>query len=162
MKRIALLLLVLLFLLFPASPVRASLPAMPDVSAGAACLYEPSSGVFLFEKNAAERLPMASTTKIMTALVALESVPADTVIAAAPEACGVEGSVIGLRPGEERTIEELLWALLLESANDAAAALAYGLSGGIEAFAERMNEKAAALGLDPSRKKRCNSSLLVV
>ena len=147
MKRFAILLLVLFFLL--PSAVSASVPGtdLPDVSAGAACLYEPSTGTFLYEKNASERLPMASTTKIMTALAALEAVPPDTVIAAAPEACRVEGSGIGLKPGEERTVEELLWALLLESANDAAEALAYGISGGTGAFAALMNEKAAELGL---------------
>ena len=116
MKRFAFLLLALFFLL--PSAVSASVPGtdLPDVSAGAACLYEPSTGTFLYEMNASERLPMASTTKIMTALAALEAVPPDTVIAAAPEACRVEGSGIGLKPGEERTVEELLWALLLESA----------------------------------------------
>ena len=116
-------------------------------SAASAILFEPTTETVLFEKDADSRLPMASTTKIMTALVALEAVPLETKVAVPDEACGMEGSGIGLTPGEELTVEDLLWAVLLESANDAAAATAIAVSGSIAAFADRMNEKAVQLGL---------------
>lgn len=119
----------------------------PSVSAKSAVLAEVGSGEVLFEKNADERLPMASTTKIMTALVALEHAAPETVVTVPREAVGVEGSSIYLFEGEQLTLEELLWALLLASANDAAAAIAWGVAGGVEPFAALMNEKAAALGL---------------
>ena len=119
-----------------------------SVSARAAILIEETSGSVLFEKEADARLPMASTTKIMTALVALENAAPDLAVSVPKEAVGVEGSSIYLFEGEELTLEELLWALLLNSANDAAAAIAYGVAGGIEPFAELMNQKAAALGLE--------------
>ncbi len=137
-------LLIGLFLL-PSAALTESSP--PAVSARAACLIEAESGRVVYEKNADARLPMASTTKIMTALVALELGDPGQIIAAAPEAIGVEGSSIYLTEGEELTLEQLLYALLLESANDAAAAIAIGLSGSIEAFADEMNRKADALGL---------------
>lgn len=118
------------------------------VSARAAVLMEETTGTVLFEKNADARLPMASTTKIMTALVALEHADPDLLIATPKEAVGTEGSSIYLFEGEVLSLEELLWALLLNSANDAAVAIAFGVAGGVEAFAARMNEKAAALGLE--------------
>ncbi len=118
-----------------------------EVSAEAAVLIEPSTGDVLYAKNADRRLPMASTTKIMTALVVLEQLdPADPVTVD-ERACGVEGSSVYLKPGEVLTAEELLYALLLESANDAAAALAYAVSGSIENFAGLMNDMAARLRL---------------
>ena len=119
----------------------------PSLSATSAVLMEAESGRLLYAKNADTPLPMASTTKIMTALVALECASPDRVITVAPEAVGVEGSSVYLTEGEELTLEELLYALLLESANDAATAIAVGLSRSTEAFAEQMNRKAAELGL---------------
>ncbi len=119
-----------------------------SVSARAAILMEETSGTVLFEQNADARLPMASTTKIMTALVALENAALDLVITTPKEAVGTEGSSIYLFEGEALTLEELLWALLLASANDAAVAIAYGVSGGVKPFAALMNEKAEELGLE--------------
>ncbi len=120
---------------------------LPEVSAHAAILMEASGEAVIYEKNARERLPMASTTKIMTALVALEEGDIYRTVSIPADACGVEGSSIYLSEGEELTLEELLYAMMLESANDAAAAIAIATAGSIEAFAERMNETAAALGL---------------
>ncbi|MBO4309392.1 MAG: D-alanyl-D-alanine carboxypeptidase [Clostridia bacterium] len=119
----------------------------PSVSAQSAALMEAESGEFLFEKEADVRLPMASTTKIMTALVALEHAAPETVITVAHEAVGTEGSSVYLFEGEQLTLEQLLYALLLSSANDAAVAIAYGVAGGVEPFAALMNEKASSLGL---------------
>lgn len=149
-------------LVFPAIPVHAGIPRQEiadpigllsgvslsvPVSAQSAILTEAETGAVLFEKNADVRLPMASTTKIMTALVALELAAPETLITIPREAVGTEGSSVYLFEGEQLTLEQLLWALLLASANDAAVAIAYGVSGGIEPFVARMNEKAAELGL---------------
>ncbi len=121
--------------------------AFDDVSAHSAILIEQSSGDVLFEKNAHQRLPMASTTKIMTALCAIETGDLTRTVAVHPNACGVEGSSIYLQAGDHLTMESLLYALMLESANDAAAAIAYEISGSIEGFADLMNGIAADLGL---------------
>lgn len=118
-----------------------------SVSAQSAILMEAESGEALFEKSADTRLPMASTTKIMTALVALEHASPETVVTVPREAVGIEGSSIYLFEGEQLTLEQLLYALLLASANDAATAIAYGVAGSVESFATLMNEKAASLGL---------------
>ena len=118
-----------------------------EVSAASAILIEASTGTPLYEKDADRRMPMASTTKIMTALVVLEHTAPDTEIEVPAEACGIEGSSIYLRPGERITAEDLLWAVLLESANDAAASLAVSIGGSIENFAAMMNKKAETRGL---------------
>ena len=133
--------MLLLCCAFLSSPVRA------EVSAQAAILIEADSGDVIYEKNAHEKRPMASTTKIMTAVVALEHSKPDQVVSVKEAACGVEGSSIYLTPGEQLTMEELLYALMLESANDAAAAIAYEIAGGIDGFAALMNETAARIGL---------------
>ncbi len=118
-----------------------------NTSAKAAALYEPKTESFLYTKNENARLAMASTTKIMTALVALENAELDKVIRVDDRAVGIEGSSIYLSKGEELTVESLLYSLMLRSANDAAAALAYEISGSIEDFSQLMNQKAAELGL---------------
>ncbi len=121
--------------------------AAPSLSAQSALLLEADSGTVVLEKNAHTRLPMASTTKIMTALVALELAAPDTVICVDGRAVGTEGSSIYLCESEELTLEELLYALMLESANDAAVAIAIGVCGSEEAFVDAMNRKATSLGL---------------
>ena len=117
------------------------------VSAQSAILIDADSGKILYQKNAQTRLPMASTTKIMTALCAVELAEPSRVISVSPKAVGVEGSSVYLYAEEELTLEQLLYALLLESANDAATASAIALSGSVEAFADCMNDKARELGL---------------
>lgn len=121
--------------------------SVPSVSAQSAILVEASHGHIVYEKNARVRLPMASTTKIMTAIVALEHADPSTVIEIPPSAVGIEGSSIYLYAGERLSLEHLLYALLLESANDAAAAIAIALAGSIATFAEWMNAKAIELEL---------------
>ena len=118
-----------------------------DVSARSAVLIEAETGKVLYEKDAYTRRPMASTTKIMTALVAIESGNISREIAVDASAVGIEGSSIYLKAGDKITLESLIWALMLESANDAAAAIAIGVAGSVEAFADMMNEKARELGL---------------
>jgi len=121
--------------------------SIPSVSAKAAALYQPDTDSFLYLKNADERLPMASTTKIMTALISLEELDLKENISIDGRAVGIEGSSIYLKSGEVINALDLIYAVMLQSANDAAAALAYKISGSIEAFAELMNEKAKELGL---------------
>lgn len=118
------------------------------VSAESALLLDANSGCVLYSKNEGARLPMASTTKIMTAIVAIESGDIDRVVKVSEKAVGVEGSSVGLKAGEELTLRDLLYAMLLESANDAAAAIACEISGDIPAFAGLMNAKAKQLGLE--------------
>ena len=117
------------------------------LSARSAVLYQPETKAFLYEKNADVRMPMASTTKIMTALVALENGNLDDTVKIGRESVGIEGSSAYLKEGDALTLEELIYALLLSSANDAATAIAYHISGSIEDFAVLMNERADALGL---------------
>jgi len=119
----------------------------PSVSAESAVVIECSSGGVVFSKNENERLPMASTTKIMTALTVIECCELTEKITVPKEACGIEGSSVYLREGEVFTVEEMLYALMLASANDAATALALHTSGSVAAFAEKMNEIACTLGL---------------
>lgn len=118
------------------------------ISAKAAVLYNPSTDTFLYSKNENTPLPMASTTKIMTAIVAIENVELDKIVTVDDRAIGIEGSSIYLKQGEELSIESLLYALLLRSANDAAAAIAYEIADSIEAFSLMMNQKAQELGLN--------------
>lgn len=121
--------------------------AKPKTSAKAAALYEPETNEFLYLKNADQRLPMASTTKIMTALLAVENLAPDKIVEITEESVGVEGSSLYLKAGELISAEDLIYACLLQSANDAAAALAIEISGSIDAFASLMNERALSLGL---------------
>lgn len=121
-----------------------------SVSAHAAVLMD-QYGQVLYAKNADERLPMASTTKIMTALVAIESGDVGRIVKIPAQAVGVEGSSAYLLAGEELSLLTLLYALMLESANDAAVAIAVAIDGSVEKFAQRMNAKAAELGLSDTR-----------
>ena len=121
--------------------------AAPKTSAKSAILMEAESGRVLYQQNAFVRLPMASTTKIMTAIVAIEAGNIGRTVLVSPEAVGVEGSSIYLYPHEKLTLEQLLYALMLESANDAATAIAIEVAGSVEAFSALMNQKAEALGL---------------
>ena len=120
---------------------------LPSLSAQSAILIDASSDLVLFEKNARIRMPMASTTKIMTAIVALESCDPLSPVTVDSRAVGIEGSSVYLKVGERLSLLDLLYCLMLASANDAAAAIAYFVAGGIDEFAARMNEKATELGL---------------
>ncbi len=124
-----------------------SFPASASVSAASAILYEPSTKTVLYEKDADTRRPMASTTKIVTALAAIEVLSPETLISVPKEAVGVEGTSTYLEEGEILSFENLLYALLLQSANDAAVTIAIACDGSIEAFADRMNAIAERLGL---------------
>ena len=116
-------------------------------SARSAVLIEASSGQKLLSVNPDERLPMASTTKTMTALVVLEHCSPDEIVTAPIEAVGVDGSSLYLAYGERLTVRDLLYGLMLRSGNDCAVALAVHVGGSVEGFANLMNERAARLGL---------------
>ncbi len=133
-----------LAILFPAARVG----AFSGTSAESAILIEATGENVIYEHNADHRMPMASTTKIMTALCAIESGDITRRVKISADAVGVEGSSIYLKAGEELTLEDLLYALMLASANDAAAAIAIEVSGSIDKFAELMNERARALGCE--------------
>ncbi len=129
--------------------------AKPSVTAGAAILIDAHTGNVLFEKNAEKKMYPASTTKIMTALVALDAVKREeislsqplTLSDAAHKTLDPDGSSIALKVGESMTLEGLLQGLLIASGNDAAVTIAEGISGSTEQFVAKMNEKAKALGL---------------
>ena len=121
-------------------------PARPIVKASALYLVELQSGRVLLEKNATRRLPPASLTKIMTALIALESAPLQEVVKIHPRSI-VHHSSYNFRPGEEFILRDLLTAMLVASANDACEAVAWHLGGDDKQFVERMNERADRMGL---------------
>jgi serine-type D-Ala-D-Ala carboxypeptidase (penicillin-binding protein 5/6) len=130
-------------------PAGAAAQKPPDVSsAAAAIVVDGRNGEVMFAKRPDERRAIASTTKLMTALLALERArPGDVFTAPEYNALPAE-SRINLRAGERMTVHDLLEALLLESANDAAAAIAENLSGSRDAFVAEMNVRAQELGLD--------------
>ena len=144
----------------PAEVIQTALPSQrSDIFAGrlesmesaaSAALIEASSLQMLLAKDPSSRLPMASTTKVMTALLTLERCDLDEVIAFPKEAVGVGGSCIYAYEGEKMTIRDLLYGLMLRSGNDAAAALAIHMGGSLEGFAEIMNERAKLMGLSNS------------
>lgn len=121
------------------------------LSAQRAAVLEPVSERLLLDRNARERAPMASTTKIMTALLICEQCNVLDRMRVPKEAVGIEGSSMYLREGEILTLQELLYGLMLSSGNDAAVALAIYCGGTVEGFVERMNDKARALGLKDTR-----------
>lgn len=123
-----------------------SSPVNADADGVAEIAMELTQGKVLHEKNGDRRLPMASTTKIMTALIIAEECDLDEVITVPDEAVGVEGSSIYLKKGEVISIKDLLYGLMLRSGNDASCALAIHHSGSIEKFVERMNQRAKELG----------------
>ena len=123
----------------------------PTINALAAVVLEVSSGRVLYSKNATVRRSIASTTKIMTAIVALENGGLEDEVTISKRAAGIGGSTIGLQAGQKFTLKELLYAMLMSSANDAAIAVAEHIGGSVEGFAEMMNKKAESLGASDSR-----------
>ena len=117
------------------------------LSAQRAAVMDAATGRLLFSKNADQRSLIASTTKIMTALLICEKCNVLDQMQIPKEAVGVEGSSMYLQEGEKLTLQELLYGLMLSSGNDAAVALALYCSGSIEEFANQMNDKARSLGM---------------
>lgn len=148
--------LVLLCLCGSALP---SVAAKPAISAEAAILIDGNTGNVLYQKNADKIMFPASTTKIMTAIVALDAVKNGEISLEQPlklsqtanDTLAIDGSSIALKVGEEMPLKNLLEGLLIASGNDAAATIAEGVAGDIPAFVARMNEKAKAMGLENTR-----------
>ena len=124
--------------------------AAPTVSSLSAMVYEPESGLILYEKDARTARPMASTTKLMTALLAVENLDPNCIVTVPAAALPVEGTQLGLRAGGTIMVRDLLAGLLLASGNDAANVLALQMDDSLPAFAERMNRRALALGMTDS------------
>lgn len=112
-----------------------------------ALIYDRASGKILYEKNGNKQTPMASTTKIMTAIVVLENANLSDEVTIDSKAAGIGGSRLGLKKNDKITVNDLLYGLMLRSGNDAAVALATHVGGSVEGFAELMNKKAEELGL---------------
>ena len=121
-------------------------PLVAEASAAAEIAMELTTETVLKEGNADAKLPMASTTKIMTAIIIVEDCNLDEVITVPDKAVGVEGSSIYLKKGEKIDIRDLLYGLMLRSGNDSATALAIHHSGSVEKFVEVMNERAKKIG----------------
>jgi D-alanyl-D-alanine carboxypeptidase (penicillin-binding protein 5/6) len=148
MRRALMLLLVGVLLAVVPAPAAAELSPPPSLSAPSAAVFETSTGRPVFGRAAGQRRLIASTTKMMTALLTVSSVRLDRVCTAPPYAAGPLETQIGLRAGERMRVRDLLRAVLLPSANDAAATLAVCVAGSRAAFVARMNARAHRLGLD--------------
>lgn len=135
-------------IIFCGIDVRAEdLPAKPSIKASALYMVELKSGRVLLEKNAARRLPPASLTKMMTALVAMEAASLEQVVLVDRRAL-VHRSSLKLHPGEQFLLRDLLTAMLVTSANDACEAIAWHVGGEAGRFVTMMNERARTLGLE--------------
>lgn len=149
MKKIIFLALFIILLLSPKSYAL-------NISAESACMIIADTNQVIFEKNAYEKMPMASTTKIMTAILALEKSSPDDLVTVSPNAAGVEGSSIYLERGDKIRMEDLLYGLMLNSGNDAAVAISEYISGNPQAFALEMTEFAKKIGAENSSFKNPN------
>jgi D-alanyl-D-alanine carboxypeptidase (penicillin-binding protein 5/6) len=134
----------------PVGTYTATTSDIPDIQASYAGLCT-SDGRMLWERDTGTPTPMASTTKIMTAVVALESTGLDTPMAVTVGAAGVDGSSAHLQPGDVLPLRDLLYAMMLPSGNDAAVVIAENIAGMEHSFANLMNDKAAALGMTSTR-----------
>ena len=157
MKRIIAVVMILFCL--PILPVSAL--SEEDISSPAAVLMDADSGKILFEKNAHERRPCASITKVMTLTLVMEAIDSgkialDDIVTTSAHAASMGGSDIWLEEGEQMTVDDMIKATAVASANDAAVALAEYVSGSEEDFVEQMNEKAAQLGMEDTVFKNCN------
>lgn len=147
MARAAAFVVVLLVAAGMVGPVPVAAAAPPSVGAPSAVLVEPATGDIVFQHNANDRRFIASTTKLMTALVVLDKLSLDDVLAQVPYPAGPAESLVGLRAGERMTVRDYLRGLLLASGNDAATTLAVRTAGSVKAFVRLMNERAKRIGL---------------
>ena len=145
MKRILMKLLMIVTLLIYGIP--GTVQASVSVSARSAILMEQESGRVLFEKDAHKVSRIASITKIMTAILAIESGKLDEMVKVSDRAVRAEGSSVYLKPGEKIRLEDLVYGLMLRSGNDAAVAIAEHVGGSVDGFVFMMNEKAQQIGM---------------
>lgn len=139
LKRFALILSMLL--IFPITA------CADDISAQSAIVIDADTGTILYEKNAYEERPIASTTKIMTALLAIESGRLDETVKITDEMLQTEGSSLGLKKNDTITLNDLVVGMMLTSGNDSANAVAYHLAGGLKEFSDLMNKRAGEIGM---------------
>ena len=128
-------------------PATAEAPSAPVLQAKYACVMDSSSGRILYGKDNNVKAPMASTTKIMTAILVLESGRLQETVCASSYAASMPKVHLGMRKGYQYYLKDLLYSLMLESHNDSAVAIAEHMSGSVQGFAEQMNQKAAELGM---------------
>ncbi len=148
-------------MLFSVLPVQAGAVAETEIKAPAAVLMEAQTGKVLFEKNSHEKRPCASITKVMTLLLVMEALDAGKIkltdtVTASEHASSMGGSDIWLKPGESMSVDDMLKATVIASANDAAVALAEFVSGSEEEFLTQMNKRAKELGMKDTTFKNCN------
>lgn len=140
-------------LILPMSLSTMATESLPfDVNARSAVLIDAETGTVMYNKNGDEALPPASVTKVMTLLLIMEAVDGGVMsltdpVTVSEYAASMGGSQVFLEPGEEMCVEEMLKCVIIASANDAAVALAEKVSGSVDAFVTRMNERAAELGM---------------
>ncbi len=145
---------VLAFLMLTASFTEVC--AFDDISAKAYILMEQSTGSVIFEKNSSARMKPASTTKILTAICAIENSRLTDIVTVSKKAAYQEGSSVYLKPGDKLTMENMVYGLMLSSGNDAAVAIAEHISGDVEKFSNVMNNKARDIGALNSNFKNPN------
>lgn len=147
MKKIVLYLVIVAFMVQSAAGLcLADEPKESELYARSAVLMDADSGRVLYEKNGYEQMPMASTTKIMTCILALEYGNLSDTVTASSNAASQPKVHLGMRAGQEYRLEDLLYSLMLESHNDSAVAIAEHIGGSVEGFADLMNQKARDLG----------------
>jgi len=146
MRKFITVILVSLFTLFNIAPTVQAVVNPPTVSADSVVLMDATTGKVLYEKNKDSAYPPASTTKIMTILLVLEKCNLTDVVTVSKNAEMTDGSKIYLKEGEKLPVKELLYGLILASANDCAVALAEYVGGSTDKFVALMNEKAKSLG----------------
>lgn len=142
------------------TPVNAAIGQTLDIKAKSVVLMEPNTGKVLYEANSDEKLPPASITKIMSLLLVMEAIDRgdislETVVTASEHACSMGGSQIWLEPGETMTVNDLLKAAVIASANDACVALGEIVAGSEEGFVALMNERAKELGMTNTHFVNC-------
>ena len=140
--------------------VNAAIGQTLDIKAKSVVLMEPNTGKVLYESNSDEKLPPASITKIMSLLLVMEAIDRgditlETVVTASEHACSMGGSQIWLEPGETMTVNDLLKAAVIASANDACVALGETVAGSEEGFVALMNERAKELGMTNTHFVNC-------
>ena len=157
MKRVGMIVVVCLLLTLLPVPSRAAQPEVPGKSA---MLMDMTTGTVLYEHNAHEALPPASVTKVMTMLLIMEAIDSgnikwDDVVTTSETAAAKGGSQIYLKVGETMTVSDMVKSIAVSSANDCACAMAEHLAGSEEAFVQKMNEKAKALGMNDTHFVNC-------
>ncbi len=149
-------LLIILFLIFTLNFLASAKSRKPVVNAHSAILMDATTGKIIYKKNSNAIMAPASTTKIMTAILVLEKLSLDQRVTVGANGVSQEGTSIGLKPYETKTVRELLYAMMLHSGNDAATILAQAVSGTENKFGELMTKKAKLIGMSATKFKNAS------